>query len=146
MRRTKRMREAMVDLCGQLHPDDGACPRDFQRGRASRDYAGRKARQLCRQVADVLSYVLAGESADEVLQNLLVLSVDPAPSTSRLLVTVQPDAAAETVGVAEVLARLYRAAGWLRREVAASIHRKRTPELAFRVAAPTGGSLPAEER
>ena len=145
MKRRKRLRDPTLGLCGQVRPDDGACPGDHHRGRGSRDYAGRKARQLCRQVADVLSYVLAGECGDEVLQNLLVLSVDPAPSTSRLLVTVEPDAAAEPVGVTEVLGRLDRARGWLRREVAASIHRKRTPELAFRVAAPPGIRPPAEE-
>ena len=98
--------------------------------------AGRKARQLCSQVADTLNYVLAGECDDELLQNVCVLAVNPAPNTSRLLVTVSlcvPDPNADVV---QVLEHLSRATGMLRCEVAAAIHRRRTPQLLFQWANP----------
>ena len=95
--------------------------------------AGRKARQLCRQVAETLNYVLTGECDDEVLQNLCVLAVDPAPNTSRLLVTVGFCVVDPTADVARVMEHLERAAGKLRCEVAAAIHRRRTPQLVFQL-------------
>ncbi len=106
-----------------------------RRESADRD-AGRKARQLCSQVADTLNYVLAGECDDEVLQNLCVLAVNPAPNTSRLLVTVCSCVPDPNLDVVQVLERLSRATGKLRCEVAATIHRRRTPQLLFQWANP----------
>jgi ribosome-binding factor A len=89
---------------------------------------GRKALQLCRQVAEALHWILGSECGDEALQALRVVSVEPAPSAARLLVTVQAEADARAV-----LDRLAKAGGLLRSEVAASIHRRRAPELVFAV-------------
>lgn len=128
---SKRLRSVEGDRGGRRNPP-------WQSGRsefADRD-AGRKARQLCSQVADTLNYVLAGECDDEVLQNLCVLAVDPAPNTSRLLVTVSLCVPDPTVDVAQVLERLARATGMLRCEVAAGINRRRTPQLLFQMAGP----------
>jgi ribosome-binding factor A len=100
--------------------------RRFPRGPAPQS-AGRKALQLCRQVQEALHWVL-DSGRDEVLQALQVVSVEPAPNAARLLVTVR----AEGVEPAAALEHLQRAAGRLRCEIAASIHRRRTPELAFR--------------
>jgi ribosome-binding factor A len=88
----------------------------------------RKALQLCRQVEEALHWVL-GADRDEMLQGLQIVSVEPAPSAARLLVTVR----AEGADLATALEHLQRATGRLRCEIAASIHRRRTPELAFRV-------------
>lgn len=85
--------------------------------------------QLCRQVERTLNYVLS-ECGDELIADLFVESVQPAPDASRLLVTVlAPDQSHEPM---EVLAHLHRAAGFVRSEIASSIHRKRVPELAYR--------------
>jgi ribosome-binding factor A len=83
-----------------------------------------KAVQLCGQVTQVLVDALAC-SADDVLRDLLVEAVVPAPSSARLLVTVRkpPEVAAATV-----LARLEGARGWLRGEVAGAVHRRKTPD------------------
>ena len=96
---------------------------------------GRKAKQLCEQVADALRSILAG-LADEVLQNLTVLTVAPAPNTGRLLVTVAGPAPADATdrpAVRDVLTTLSKAAGLIRSEVAANIHRRYAPELTFAV-------------
>jgi ribosome-binding factor A len=91
----------------------------------------RKALQLCAQVAQTLASVFA-ECSDDVLRDLTVQSVVPAPNASRLLVTVEP-ALARTDLLAE---HLHRARGRLRGEVAAAINRRRMPDLVFRIANP----------
>jgi ribosome-binding factor A len=93
----------------------------------------RKAKQLCRQVAETLDLVLSGDCRDEVLQALHVVSVEPAPNSTRLLVTVGADLPTGELDRPAIMALLDRHTGRLRAEVAASIHRKRVPTLAFHV-------------
>jgi ribosome-binding factor A len=78
------------------------------------------------------------------VRELVLHDVTPAPDSSRLLVRVGLRAHA---GVAEALDGLERARGFLRREVAAAITRKRAPDLLF-VPVPTdaGGRAPGEVR
>jgi ribosome-binding factor A len=124
--------EEMLSMCGEVRPEDGMDPRDF--AKKPRLHKGeRKVRQLCSQVAETLSLVLTGECSDEVLQNLEVVTVDPAPNASQLLVTVRSAEAAEAIDPAEVSTRLASIAGKLRCEVASAITRKRAPKLVFRV-------------
>jgi ribosome-binding factor A len=89
-----------------------------------------------------LSLALA-DSADDVLRELTVVSVEPAPDVSRLLVSVAPVLAAGRgageVSAIDVLTRLNAAARWLRSEVASAITRKRAPELMFVIVA--GGEV-----
>src|SRR5258706_14490312 len=105
--------------------------------RVRRDH---KTAQLCRQVFQALSMAL-GDCADDVLRELLIHDVAPAPDAGRLLVRVGLSAATNPTGVADVMARLGHAAGFLRREVAAAIARKRAPELMFVLVA-GGGEEP----
>ena len=87
-----------------------------------------KVMQLCREVERTLASVLAGDLGDGSLGGLVVVSVEPAPDGSRLLVTL----VAPRDGDAEVvLARLRGLVGWLRSEIAQVVQRKRVPELAF---------------
>ncbi len=107
---------------------------------AGRGGENRKALQLCSQVADTLNYVFSGECDDELLRNLHVLSVVPAPNASQLLVTVAPVVPLQPEhNAAEINKRLAAAAGRLRSEVAAAITRKKTPRLLFLVSA--GGAF-----
>jgi ribosome-binding factor A len=96
----------------------------------SRGRSGHKDRQVCRQVADAVTWYLA-DTDDPLLANLLVIQVDPAPSAARVLVTVAP--ARDEVDMVEVMAHLRDAAEELREEVAAEVNRRHAPELAFRV-------------
>jgi ribosome-binding factor A len=127
-----RSRRRLLASCADLSPEDGTDPRHWNRGVNERQ-PGRKAKQLCRQAAEALNLALAG-CRDDVLRDLIVVEVAPAPHSGRLLVTVAAGAAAGGVEAAEVLARLARAGGWLRSEVAAVAHRRKAPELLFRVA------------
>ncbi|MEQ8787920.1 MAG: hypothetical protein RIC55_16560 [Pirellulaceae bacterium] len=117
--------------------------------------------QLCRQVADALGYVLAGGDVsagdvsagdvldgdvldgddDELFACLRVVSVVPAPDSSRLLVTVTSDVPRERFQPQAIVAYLDRRAGILRTEVAASIHRKRAPVLLFNVVGPCAAEV-----
>lgn len=114
----------------ELREGDGIDPR--YESRRHRRATRHKATQLCSQVAQALDLAFAA-CADSVLHNLHVVAVQPAPHTGRLLVTV---ALAVTCDVAAdaVLAHLANANGRLRSDVATAIHRRRTPELSFRLA------------
>jgi ribosome-binding factor A len=118
--------------CDEIGPEDGLDPRTFFRPSA-RKRTNRKALQMCGQIAQTLSSVLAWESGDDLLRNLWVESVEPAPDSTRVLVTVCAPVAVEGVEAGLILERLHRASGKLRTEIAAAIHRKRVPELVFRV-------------
>jgi ribosome-binding factor A len=113
-------------LCGEARPEDGVDPR-YDRPEDRSRPKGRKVLQLCAQVQRALEYALASECGDARLTNLQVLTVKPAPNSARLLVTLR------TIGnpIEDIVAALQGAAGKLRCEVAAAIHRKKTPELAF---------------
>lgn len=108
-------------------------------GGARRGGPHRKALQLCHQVAETLNYVLSGECDDDVLRNLYVVRVDPAPDVGQMMVTVAPLDPKGAAPPEVILARLAHASGQLRREVASSITRRKTPQLLFRVISPPAG-------
>lgn len=132
----KRKREQMLEHCGEIHDDDGVDPREYFKPMRPAGKINRKTMQLCSQVADTLRLVFAGEFDDEILHNLQVLSVDPAPDASQLAVTVCADLAAQGVGEEEIRDRLARVSGHLRTQVAAAITRKRAPRLLFHIVRP----------
>ncbi len=129
----KRTRDKMLAHCGEINDDDGVDPREYFKTPRSRKKEDRKARQLCAQVFETLSLVLTGEFHDELLHNLEVVSVKPAPDASQLAVVVRADMPETLVDPREVLDRLNGVAGQLRAEVAAAITRKRAPKLVFQV-------------
>jgi ribosome-binding factor A len=135
MKPKKPSRKEMLRSCADVGPGDGTDPRLEPRDDSGK-VMNRKALQLCGQVAQALGLVLA-ECGDLVLRDLAVASVRPAPTSARLLVTVYPLTLAGTASAAAVLERLHRAAGLLRSEVAAAVHRRKAPELLFRVADPS---------
>jgi ribosome-binding factor A len=92
----------------------------------------RKLAQLCSQVEEIVSLAL-GDSADHRLHDLFVQSVSPGPDGARLLVTVVATNPPDMDSLEELHGALESARSWLRLQVAAEIHRKRTPDLAFQV-------------
>ena len=137
-------RKEMRRLCEECTEGDGADPRKVS-SRRPRHHPGheigriredRKALQLCRQISQTLDEVFA-ESRDDVLRGLHVLAVEPAPDASRLLVTVLPEdgVTASRSNPTVIVEHLSKASGYLRGEVTTAITRKRTPLLAYRVAA-----------
>jgi len=102
----------------------------------------RKALQLCSQVAETLALVLAGECRDDLLRDLLVESVVPFPSASRLLVTLVPAVSAGTAPLEEYIEHLEQFKGLLRGEVASAINRRKVPDLVFRILPPSDPRLP----
>ena len=120
--RKRRFERPLTDAFG---PGDGIDPRDEQRTGGSFVARNRKALQLCRQVEHALQLAFAG-CGDPVLQALVVEAVQPHPDSSRMLVIVSGESP-------ESSTRLAAAAGLLRREVAAAIHRRKTPDLLFQV-------------
>ncbi len=122
----------------EIGPEDGMDPRKFLR-KTARRVTNRKALQLCAQVREILDYVFAWECGDPFLKGLMVTAVAPAPNASRLLVSVSLPEELADQDPAQILERLNHARGRLRSEVAAAIHRKRVPELSFRIELPEAG-------
>ena len=132
MAKKKPSQKALAGLCHQVDSEDGIDPRDTPRTRRMRSDE-RKDRQLCSQVADTLAVVFSGVCSDDVLQAIQVVSVQPAPNATQLLVTVQAGLPGETLDPDVVREHLARASGMLRAEVTAAITRKRAPKLIFAV-------------
>jgi ribosome-binding factor A len=132
MKSRKRSRRRNVHAAPLF--DDGVPVDPFTSGGTKE---GRKAKQLCRQVAETLDLVLSGECHDESLQSLHVLSVVPAPNASRLLVIARADLPEDRFDRDAIMAQLDAQSGRLRAEIATSIHRKRVPLLTFHVIGPT---------
>ena len=95
--------------------------------------AQRKTLQLCRQVERALMFVLS-DSDDDILRDLMIVAVEPAPNAGRLMVTTSP--LCEMINPVDAIARLQAARGWLRTEIAASIHRRKVPDLLFHCVKP----------
>ena len=132
----KRTREQMLAHCDAIHEDDGVDPREFFKLRSHRDKPDRKAQQLCRQVAETIDQILAGELGDAALGNLRVSGVVPAPDALRLLVTlvaVSDDVPFDQLATEQ---RLAAVTGLLRTAVAAAITRRKAPNLSFVVIGP----------
>ena len=129
MKRKQLSPQLLNQLCSEPGPDDVLDPRELLH-QAARKKGGRKTRQLCGQIAQTLNYAFASVCNDDVLRDLGVVAVQPAPDESRLLVTVGP-ALPGPCDPGQVLAHLQKALGKLRSEVAAAIHRKKVPELTF---------------
>ena len=132
MKRKQPSHEDLLSSCGEIGADDGADPRVFFR-KDSEKKINRKALQLCGEVAKILSQVLAWELGDDLLEQLQVEAVVPAPDSSRLLVTVSLQGLAGADTPADIMERLRRSTGRLRMEVASAIHRRRVPDLVFRL-------------
>lgn len=99
--------------------------------RPSRGHEEIKARQLCKQVMRSLQEAFIGEFEDPVLQDLMIVSVDPAPNASQLLVTLDDSAVLKGIGRNRIRAKLERVCGFLRSQIADTIHRRRVPQLFF---------------
>ena len=136
MAHDKCQRERLRALCGELQDDDGVDPREYFQPTRKRDKARRKSKQLCRQVHKTLDLVLSGETGDELLGDLRIVSVTSSEDSSALLVTVVADVPPDCFDRAEIEARLAKISGRLRSEVAGAITRKRTPLLVFHLLAP----------
>ena len=91
----------------------------------------RQCLQLAAQVERTLCQVFAGECGDDVLCELRVEEVTPAPDSGHLRVTLSPTD--DSLSLQVVLEHLHKAGGRLRSEVAAAIHRRKAPELHFQI-------------
>lgn len=91
-----------------------------------------RERALCRQAQEALVLALAQETSDPRLDGAWVASVDPAPGR-RLLVSLVLPSGAGIAGIEAAFVALGDKKPWLRAEVARAVHRKRAPDLAFRV-------------
>ena len=133
---SRRTRESLHDLCGQLGPDDCIDPNEFFKPSRRRQKVDKKAQQLCRQVAQALDLTLS-DCDDDRLLLLFVVDVVPAPDCSRLMVNVGADMALADFDHQDLIGRLESQTARLRSEIARAICRKRVPNLVFNLVPPT---------
>ena len=129
--RKRPSRTQVLSACERAGPGDGLDPR-LDRPDPERGEAGHKTLKLCGQVARTLSDVLAG-LGDPVLRGLGVASVQPGRGKGRLLVTLALLPSSEPAPAETLAAHVAGAVGVFRAEVAAAIHRRKLPELVFRL-------------
>jgi ribosome-binding factor A len=132
---SRKQRDAMRALCGEIHEEDGVDPRDFFRvggsDRHKNDYA---TLRLCAQVRQTLELSLPGALGDVGL-SLRVESVTPAPDASRLLVSIATEVPTTEEDRRGIAARLAELTPWIRSEVASAITRRKAPGLVYALAA-----------
>jgi ribosome-binding factor A len=137
MSKNKRTSGRAEPPCDLHDPDDGLDSRERSKRHGGERRDHRKTGQLCRQVFRALSLALSElESGSSWAWGLTVDAVDPAPNAARLRVTISFGGTRALDEALEALCRLQRLSGRLRAEVAASITRKKAPELIFELAAP----------
>lgn len=130
----QRSVQEMKSLCAELRPEDGLPPHLVKRQQQRAEHSPNHGRvqQYCKAVHRALDAGLASACGDARFKSLAILSVEPLPEGSKLLVLVAaptPDATVMT----ELEQALQKASGLLRSVVAMDIQRKRTPHLTFRV-------------
>lgn len=118
--------------CDEMYEDDGIAPRLLIK-KYSRVKKCHREQRLCKQIAGVLSIIFSGACCDERLCMLGIKSVEPAPDTTCLRVTVFPLYGDPQPDPVEIILLLKSAKGYLRKEVAAEISRRRIPDFTFRV-------------
>ena len=129
---SKRTREELLAFCGELQDDDCIDPKEYFKPNRQLAKANKKAKQLSRQVGQTLELTIA-DCDDEWMQLLRIVRVQPAPDSSRLLVTIGVDMPRDQFDRDEILTRLQVQTGRLRAEIGRSISRKRIPNLTFSV-------------
>jgi ribosome-binding factor A len=118
--------ELMKELCGEIREDDGVDPREFVK-REQRKESNKRDRQLCAQVRRCLDLALPEMLLRLNISTCEVLSVEPAPDASRLMVVIKANAGE----VDRIRPALDQLKGRIRAEVAQAVHRKRAPDLYF---------------
>lgn len=134
--------KAMLAHCGEIHEDDGVDPREYFKPDRSEKKEDHKAKQLCRQVAETIDQVLAGETNDELLRASRG-GRGAGTDASRVLVTLHADCQPAEFDREAIEAALAQRQGQLRCAVAAAITRRKAPSLLFSVLGPVAGrSIP----
>ncbi|MBK6846286.1 MAG: hypothetical protein IPG96_01610 [Proteobacteria bacterium] len=124
--------------CEELCPDDGVDPRILFRRETRAAQHSRKDGQLCKQAFQALSLVLDQLGAEAWARGMYLVAVRPAPDASRLSVSVAFTEARTFEDAEQALQRLRALKGRLRWELAATLSRKRVPELAIALAVEEG--------
>ena len=117
-------------MASSLHEDDGVDPRHYFRHKPNKK--DRKTRQLCCQIARQLNAIL-GELSDDLLSTCYIEEVVPAPDISRCMVTFVWMGDLDAFEPQRLLERIGQVQGMFRGELAMAIHRRRVPQLSFRV-------------
>ena len=130
---SRRPRELRSRRTGDVSfEDESDVVRFFGDGERSRQ-GNRKLLQLCKQVERSAALTLACACESEALLGAAVASVEPAPDSGRLMVTVVLACGKGPEDGIEARAELLRLTPAFREDAARAVHRKRVPQLVFDV-------------
>ncbi len=130
MKSRKQWLKKVVSLCAEVSPEDGVDPRTLLH-KPTRKKPHHKTYQICKQAEKTLNLVLAGESTEPLLRELIICAVEPNPDSTHLLVIVEANSTDILLNENEVLEALQRAGGRLRFALATTVNRKRIPQISF---------------
>ncbi len=133
MKDRKPSMEILRELCGEIRDDDGVDPREFKKEERNNKMTSRDWR-LCSQVKRCLVLAVPEALYYKGIPGAEVLSVEPAPDTTRLNVVVSV-AIPFLTAAREAIPRIR---GQIRNETARAVYRKRVPDLALEVVAAEG--------
>lgn len=125
---TQSGKSRLRDLCARLHEDDTDPRLDHKHTQHRAFRPHRKDQQLCKQVRHALEHAIATLSIGHHDQVLSVVSVEPDPGTSRMVITLAPQGSSPRARDAAMRA-LPALAPTLRAELARTLSRKRLPPL-----------------
>ncbi len=124
----RKSHKYMQESAAELGPDDGIDPKQWFHSEAPK--RGRKGLQLCGQIREALYWVLGSQAGDDWLAHLEVHSVQPLGNTSQILITL---VAPEDIEIEHATGKVQAASRAIRAEIAAAIHRRKVPDLFFRI-------------
>ncbi len=133
MKNYNRSRRLSQPPCDELREGDGIDPRYMQKHHDIKQKRCHQNNRLCKQVEKILSILFSGGCSDDRFDGLSIASVEPEADMSRLLITVIPMYSDPVPDPEGVLQFLEMAKGYLRKEVACEIKRKRMPDFRFKV-------------
>ena len=129
----------ILEFCDELRDDDGVSPQELAKQKQAterkhnRGKPNHHARQLCKQVYHAIDEAIACDCGDPVLDDLRAVWVRPAGKGSNKLEVTFTTSETDLNRVAGMHEALQNVSGILRSAAAASITRKRVPQLTFRI-------------
>ena len=135
----KHKPEEILEYCDVINSDDGVSTYELAKKRRkqqrSASFSNRcryRLSQLCGQVRRGIDDAFWCDLCDPLLSDLRTIEVKPIEGSSALIATVvSPETDMETISL--IHERLMLARGIIRASVAGVIHRKRVPQIQFRI-------------
>jgi len=121
-----RLKDALLSMAGEIHPDDGVDPSALRRdGNSGRREKPRKLQALCKQMEQGISMAIPARL------DLTLISVSPGSDASTVVALFQRTN--DRVSYSDACEALDYHSAFFRQEAAKEISRRRVPDIIFQV-------------